>query len=363
MGGKGAFAALAPLLLVHRSEQIFSSCWGPEGDCELPGYRDSWCCPTEHCPEAGNRETCPETPIPLTKSCAGKCYHDSDYTLVTACKNSTICLKNWELCLGTHQCEDRGDLNWCRQPDRKLEECPDTHDTLFCKSSADPDPVPKVRCEGGISGQCIEKRKNRDGTTYDCFDRSDEPLKTSVESWGEKPLNLTKIETCAATICDEKERNEECRETQSCDENGEVCLNHWECKHFERCVIDHQEAGLTCGDECIAMRDWCKQSTALQCSNLNNRSTTDPELCSNFSFWAGKDCGSANFYRCTGSWSGQCGDYGRLYGAFRGQSSYYDDQAYRSASEMGLRLSIVPAFSGSFPEGEKCIDKTTNSGC
>ena len=272
MGGRSSDAALPLVLLGLQVVHCAVWRWSPPGNCKLPHDRNSWCCARKHCTGAEYGEPCPEIPIPLTHSCKGECYHDHEYTFVSACENSTICLKDWELCLGTHQCEDRGDLNWCRQPNRKLEECPVTHDILFRKYSDTSDPPPKVRCEGAIPGQCIEKRKKRDGTTYHCFDRSDEPLLKSSAELERKLLNLAEIQTCD---------------------------------------INPQQPGLRCGDECVAMSEWCKQSTARRCSNLDNRSTTDPELCSNFSFWSGKDCGVPNFYRCTGRWSGQCGDHGK----------------------------------------------------
>ena len=81
----------------------------------------------------------------------------------------------------------------------------------------------------------------------------------------------------------------------------------------------------------------------------NRRSTTDPELCSNFSFWSGKDCGPPNFYRCTGSWSGQCGDYGK---------PFID---YWKIAPNGLRegdFGVASVYADVLPVGEKCIDKS-----
>ena len=102
-----------------------------------------WCCKDEHCVGTEGSQACPELRVPLESTCHGKCYsaiqkiygespiygdeHDFyDYHFVPACENSTICVDSFNMCNGTHQCQDKGDLSWCKQPERKQEECP-TH--------------------------------------------------------------------------------------------------------------------------------------------------------------------------------------------------------------------------------------------
>ena len=70
-------------------------------------------------------------------------------------------------------------------------------------------------------------------------------------------------------------------------------------------------AGVMCGDECLASFSWCKEDagyglTAQNCNN--NVSTTNPELCSNHTFWENIPCTYASDasvqtygHRCTGS--------------------------------------------------------------
>ena len=262
-----------------------------------------WCCTNDNCSETKDNKTCPEIRVPLENTCNGECYSLNDHYFVTPCENSTVCAEGFNMCNGTHQCQDKGDLTWCKQPERQQEECrSDVYEGDYHKLDLGQPVELKMRCKGGMSGQCIEKRKMRDGKLYHCFDRSDEPLLKKSRDSIAKPLDLMQLQNCSY--------------------------------HYHYDNVQRKLPGLKCGNKCIPMKDWCKQSAAEQCSNIDNRTTTDPELCSNFTFWAGKDCGLPNFYRCTGSWSGQCGDHGKK-------------AIYNSFNPNHIKR-----------EGEKCIDKS-----
>merc|ERR1712130_294486 len=120
----------------------------------------------------------------LTESCQESCnYYPQDKTrnikstrsYVPICKNTSICVKEGEgttyfnpvthfvtykptICTGNSSCE--GELDWCREEERKEEKCPKEEDKFT---------IGFIRCpgisknkEGGngtksIPGQCIEK--------------------------------------------------------------------------------------------------------------------------------------------------------------------------------------------------------------
>ena len=250
----------------------------------------------------------------LNQSCQGSCnYYGGDESrnylirrsYAAACANTSTCVKEGEgitgargytykptICTGDYSCE--GELDWCREEERKEEKCPEGF--IRCPGIGN-------NAEGGnrsksIPGQCIENSKVRDGKENNCLDRSDEdPFQEAANAANKETIiNFAKLNSCTIKYGDSE--------------------------------YDYgSQPGLECGNSnssnCIILSGWCIDNYSSECPVLGEGiRTSDPTLCANISFWRKLSCGEG-YVRCQAGNSGQCVD-GRRWGI-----------------EVGLRLKAI----------------------
>ena len=269
------------IYLDHPSRQSKCKC----GESSVVYESGQWCCGSGCIP--GKKDllggvigaSCPAgTVLGLNQSCHGACnYHPEDWfrgprSHIAACTDTTLCVKEGELCQGASVCKDKGDLEWCSRQERRQEECP-----WRMKGQGSPwrsqSSVAYTGCNstGGFPGQCIPTSEAGEGTSYKCFDRSDEdPYQGSKQR-----LNLTKL--------------------------------------LKDCKTKDGSPGLTCSGRkggCLKMNRWCLSGKAVSCQELGGRLSYDKELCGQFDFWQNKPCREGES-RCRGRNSGQCRSLGK----------------------------------------------------
>ena len=228
----------------------------------------------------------------LTESCGGFCnYYGEDKnrnfldsrSYVSACSNTSICVKEGEgyrrtICTGDSSCE--GELDWCREEERKEEKCPGESSYMNEFGYSKCPGISNI--EGGNGKnftlfQCIDLEKLGDGKENDCLDRSDEDPFQDVATGTNKDtiINFGSIKQCTELRFD--------------------------------------GLGLECGEQknsnCIYMGYWCdrsSQSWGIECPLLGLK-TNDPTLCANNNFWRKLRCAkSESWKRCRAGESGQC---------------------------------------------------------
>ena len=116
-------------------------------------YKMTWCCSNMPChftdPSSFDEATCHGTVISLTEMCDGHCnfnarksmkrqnihqrdtseqldtsYLESIRSYAKACgESSTRCVPERDLCNGKVMCDNRNDLKWCKDSQRKTEDC------------------------------------------------------------------------------------------------------------------------------------------------------------------------------------------------------------------------------------------------
>ena len=247
----------------------------------------------------------------LNESCKGECnFYGEDrhrnYLTIrshpSACLKTNTCVKEGEgntwtrddiafkptICTGDSSCE--GELDWCREEERKKEECPNggvsnhvwnNYFTRCLRISRNKEERNETK---SIPGQCIEKAKWRDGKENNCLDRSDEdPFQEAVNNTSEE----TVIPFARLTNCTSKFGN---------GSRGNV-------------------HGLECGGQessgCRLMNSWCITKVGHKCPVLGGGiQTNNPILCANNNFWRQQNTGGVYgwiyiYIRCQAGNSGQ----------------------------------------------------------
>ena len=131
-----------------------------------------------------------------------------------------------------------------------------------------------VMCDSG--NQCIWEPYWQDGI-FHCLDRSDEKKDKKIENGMNNEPDI--------------------------DWAG---LTESECYQESRWY-----PGLPCsgiGGGCLSYRHWCSDQYSYICEELGGRSTIDPAVCSNTSFWSKIPCywGGQDLVRCSSAMPGQC---------------------------------------------------------
>ena len=199
--------------------------------------------------------TCPGRAIEVRWSeCDNDCYQRwfDGSELVSFFCDKDKCVR--DVCEGRQpQCEDETDLKYCQDKNVKNTACGGN----------------KKRCNQRFPGQCVDDPLWKDGK-YHCLDRSDEPPVRKQESPQQSDMKFVK-----------------CNYTS----DGKV------------------EEGFLCNDQCVARSYWCLKNfrTSKFCKELGHRLTSDPNVCSNQSFWLQQPC-REGAYHCKGRKNAQCAD-------------------------------------------------------
>ena len=254
---------------------------------EFSWTSDLWCCLSNNssCTVYTNhgfklngvpftRATCETGKVqPLSQPCNGQCntyLEDPNRGERThlLCQSGDQCVKEVDLCQGVLQCEDKLDIGLCKLDHWRGRTCPQGTSRY-------------TRCNGSIPGQCVANTQWGDGR-YDCLDRDD-------ETGGEK--NKKALDWALM------EEMKECQGRQ---------------KSWEEDV--DSGLGLECGEKCLEYYGWCSTDRAYTCPQLGMRTTNDPDICGNNTFWEGRTCQYKEWIaeeeeegrRCNGANPGQC---------------------------------------------------------
>ena len=216
------------------------------------------------------------------------------------------------ICTGNASCE--GELDWCREEERKEEKCSDGFTRCPDKKEGNG--------TKSIPGQCFENSKMMDGKENNCLDRSDED-----------PFPEASNDTDKQTIIDFAK--------------------------LKNCATEYGYLGLECGTEqesnCILMFDWCWDEWSSECPILGKGiRTNNPLLCGNITFWREQPCGKhrrgswtgEDLIRCRGSKSGQCMSKGFLgnWGNEGSDRSCNDgSDLYRPITKKPTKTSLSPS--------------------
>ena len=284
-------------------------------------------------------------PVKIHQSCSGRCNYEPNHlyrgplSTVPACKDTSECVKEvgfpvegkvtMNVCTGQFRCKDKGDLEWCKSPERKSEKCPitDKETISFCTIAKCVSNL--RRCLGTIPGQCVTNNLNalqlsplRENIYFECLDRSDLnpfPLtKNKQETNSKQILDFDKIEVCERLDEDKKEES-------WLERTIGISLPNWldEAERINTTQGSVVLPGLQCNQGnkgCLPRVFWCMgrmrriqlegmfrmpQGTTT-CQLLGNLNVAeDPQLCGNYTFWSQHPC-PPNTFRCMGSFNGEC---------------------------------------------------------
>ena len=262
--------------------------------------------------------------LQLNQSCEGRCNfyvedgsrnNRSPRSHIPACVNRKICVKEGEgghetgiqpftqtICAGDSSCE--GELDWCREEERKKEKCPWYGDGYGLRCLRFGSNKKWGNTTKSIPGLCFDKTKVRDGVSH-CLDRSDEdPFRAAAK---ESIIDFASLKSCTSNVNGrfglECNRRESIEGSSTVEGSGSTSDRE---KSREGSSTVEGSGSTSTSSNCAVMAYWCKHSWKCPVLGADIR-TTNPTLCANISFWRQLTCGKTDF-RCRAGNSGQCVD-------------------------------------------------------